>query len=59
MLGSFPPELLVVFTATSLLRSREPTLSCNQLSTFDHPNPGDRELLEMQKKKEAWLNQFQ
>src|ERR1035438_7450290 len=35
MLGSFPPELLVVFTATSLLRSEEPTLSCNQFSTFD------------------------
>jgi hypothetical protein len=35
MLGSFPPELLVVFTATSLLRSEEPTLSCNQFSTGD------------------------
>src|ERR1035438_4315638 len=25
------------YAATSLLRSREPTLSCNQLSTFDLP----------------------
>jgi hypothetical protein len=40
MLGSFPPELLVVFTATSLLRSEEPTLSCNQLSTFDRSMSG-------------------
>src|ERR1017187_10830489 len=40
MLGSFPPELLVVFTATSLLRSEEPTLSCNQFSTFDRGMSG-------------------
>src|ERR1017187_2737075 len=41
MLGSFPPELLVVFTATSLLRSEEPTLSCNQFSTFDRSIAGE------------------
>src|ERR1039458_529202 len=28
------------FAATSLLRSREPTLSCNQFSTFDHSISG-------------------
>jgi len=28
------------FPATSLLRSEEPTLSCNQFSTFDRPMSG-------------------
>src|ERR1017187_7970053 len=32
MLGSFPPELRGRLAATSLLRSREPTLSCNHSS---------------------------
>ena len=32
MLGSFPPELSGRLAATSLLRSREPTLSCNHSS---------------------------
>ena len=32
MLGSFPPELRGRLAATSLLRSREPTLSCNHPS---------------------------
>jgi hypothetical protein len=32
MLGSFPPELRGRLAATSLLRSEEPTLSCNHSS---------------------------
>jgi hypothetical protein len=32
MLGSFPPELRGRLAATSLLRSKEPTLSCNHSS---------------------------
>jgi len=34
MLGSFPPELRGRLAATSLLRSREPTLSCNHPFAF-------------------------
>ena len=34
MLGSFPPELRGRLAATSLLRSREPTLSCNHPFVF-------------------------
>jgi hypothetical protein len=40
MLGSFPPELRGRLAATSLLRSREPTLSCNHtIPPGLKPNP--------------------